>query len=157
MRSHDDYFSDSYERRYRKRRGDSTHIFKAGDKDIKLKSFDGKRDVTKALAFIRQFEVAFVHEKFTEKSKLRHVGMYLTETAENWWLAKILEHSDAKTWTLFKEQFYEQFLPLDFEKDVRKEWDWISQKEEESVSQYVDSFWAVLLRVTPFMKISIHK
>ena len=47
-----------------------------------------------------------------------------------------------------------KFLPPDFEKDVRKEWDWISQKEGESVSHYVDSFWAVLLRVTLFMTIS---
>ena len=90
-----------------------------------------------------------MHEKFTEISKLKHVEMYLTDTAENWWLAKILEHSDAKTWTLFKEKFYEQFLPPDFEKDVRKEWDCISQKEGGSVPRYVDSFWAVLLRVTP--------
>ena len=71
-----------------------------------------------------------------------------------WWRAKILERSDAKTWALFKEQFYEQFLPSDFEKDKQKEWDWVTQKEEEFVSHYVDTFWAVLLKVTPFMTIS---
>ena len=79
--------------------------------------------------------------------------MYLTDTAENWWLAKILERTHARTWREFKNQFYEQFLPPDFEKEVRKEWDWVLQKEGETVHKYVDNFWATLLKVTPFMAI----
>lgn len=35
-----------------------------------------------------------------------------------------------------------------------KEWDWLSQKEGESVTTYVDKFWATLLEVTPFMTIT---
>ena len=121
---------------------------------MKFKSYDGKRDITKALNFIRQFEVAFVHERFTKKSKLQHVGMYLTDTANDWWLARILERTDARTWKNFKAQFYEQFLPPDFNKDVQKEWDWLSQKEGKAITTYVDKFWAILLKLTPFMTIS---
>ena len=107
----------------RKKENSKKQIFKAGDKDIKFQTYNGKRDVTKALSFIRQFEVAFVEEDFREKSKLRHVGMYLKDMASDWWLTKILEGKHAKTWKEFKVQIFEQFLPPDFEKDVRKEWD----------------------------------
>ena len=86
-------------------------IFKAGDKDIKFETFNGKRNITKALSFIRQFDVAFVQEDFTEKSKLRHVGMYLKGMASDWWLTKILEKEQARTWKDFRKQFFKQFLP----------------------------------------------
>ena len=138
----------------RKRSSKKQRTFKAGDKDIKFQTFNGRRNVTKALAFIRQFDVAFVQENFTEKSKLRHVGVYLRNMASDWWLTKILEKRQPRTWKQFKVQFFRQFLPPDFKKDVQKEWDWIHQQEDESVSSYVDEFWATLLKVTPFLYIS---
>ena len=138
----------------RERSSKKQRIFKAGDKDIKFDTYNGKRDVNKALSFIRQFDVAFAEEDFTEKSKLRHVGMYLRKMACDWWLTKILEKKQPRTWKEFRKQFFKQFLPPDFKKDVQMEWDWIHQKESESVSSYVDEFWATLLKVTPFLSIS---
>ena len=44
--------------------------FKAGDKDVKFDSYDGNEFVAKALAFIRQFEVAFSEGNFKERVKL---------------------------------------------------------------------------------------
>ena len=64
--------SSSRERSSRRKR-----TFKGGDKDIKFETYNGKRNIDRALSFIRQFDVAFAEEDFTEKSKLRHVGMYL--------------------------------------------------------------------------------
>ena len=43
----------------RERSSTKQRIFKAGDKDIKFDTYNGKRDVNKALSFIRQFDVAF--------------------------------------------------------------------------------------------------
>ncbi|MCO5553062.1 hypothetical protein L7F22_006583 [Adiantum nelumboides] len=40
--------------------------------------------------------------------------------------------------------------PSDFEQEVKKEWDRLSQLENETVPQYVDKFWDILLKVTPF-------
>ncbi|MCO5595641.1 hypothetical protein L7F22_049686 [Adiantum nelumboides] len=90
---------------------------------------------------------------FKERSKLRHVSMYLKGTASSWWLTQILEGKKPKDWSAFQEAFYSQFLPPDFEQEVRKEWDRLSQWEDESVPQYVDRFWDVLLKVTLFKKI----
>ena len=98
--------------------------------------------------------MAFAEESFTEKSKLRHAGMYLKGMASDWWLTKILEGKKPRSWEHFKSQFFKQFLPRNFEKDVRQEWDWIKQDEGESVSSYMDEFWTTLLKVTPFLKIS---
>ena len=55
--------------------------FKSGDKDVKFENYSGKRDLDKALLFIRQLEVAFANENFKESSKLRHVSMHLKGTA----------------------------------------------------------------------------
>ena len=74
--------------------------------------------------------------------------MYLKDTASNWWLTLILEKRKPQTWEQFKKVFYGQFLPPDFEDDVKKEWDWLSQKENEKVTAYVDKYWATLLKVT---------
>ncbi|MCO5582254.1 hypothetical protein L7F22_036146 [Adiantum nelumboides] len=98
------------------------------------------------------FEVAFAEGNFSEHSKLRHVGMHLKETASSWWLTTILEGRKPKSWEDFKKAFYGQFLPPDFEKEVKKEWDRLSQDENESVSAYVDKYWEILLKVTPFKK-----
>ncbi|MCO5574983.1 hypothetical protein L7F22_028780 [Adiantum nelumboides] len=59
--------------------------FKAGDKDVKFEAYNGRRNNDKALAFIRQFEVAFAEGNFNERSKLRHVSMYLKGTASSWY------------------------------------------------------------------------
>ncbi|MCO5569121.1 hypothetical protein L7F22_022829 [Adiantum nelumboides] len=128
--------------------------FKSGDKDVKFEYYNGKRVISKALTFVRQFEVAFAEGNFSEHSKLRHVGMHLKETASSWWLTTILEGRKPKSWEDFKKAFYGQFLPPDFEKEVKKEWDRLSQDENESVSAYVDKYWEILLKVTPFKKIS---
>lgn len=76
----------------------------------------------KALTLISQFEVAFVLEKFTKKSKLRHVGMQLTDTVSNWWLAGSLWQNMLAYGRLkhFSTLFYEKFFPLDFKEDMRK-------------------------------------
>ncbi|MCO5589436.1 hypothetical protein L7F22_043403 [Adiantum nelumboides] len=136
-----------------KKKHQKKKTFKAGDKDVKFEAYNGRRNNDKALAFIRQFEVAFAEGNFKERSKLRHVSMYLKGTASSWWLTQILEGKKPKDWSVFKEAFYSQFLPPDFEQEVRKEWDRLSQWEDESVPQYVDRFWDVLLEVTPFKKI----
>ena len=94
--------SSTYERSrrlHKEKRPRKAKTFKAGDKDTKFDSYNGRRDESKALAFIRQFEVAFANGHFSEESKIRHVGMYLKDTASNWWLTKILEGTQAKTWT----------------------------------------------------------
>ncbi|MCO5561700.1 hypothetical protein L7F22_015323 [Adiantum nelumboides] len=72
----------SKKKRHRHARKKKT--FKAGDKDIKFEVYNGKRVTNKALAFIRQFEVAFAESHFSERSKLRHVSMYLKDTASDW-------------------------------------------------------------------------
>ncbi|MCO5553102.1 hypothetical protein L7F22_006623 [Adiantum nelumboides] len=131
--------------------------FKSGDKDVKFDSYNGRRDNDKALAFIRQFEVAFAEGNFKERSKLRHVSMYLKGTASSWWLTMILENRKPQDWSAFKKAFYAQFLPPDFEQEVKKEWDRLSQLENETVPQYVDKFWDILLKVTPFKKIEDSK
>ncbi|MCO5602839.1 hypothetical protein L7F22_056978 [Adiantum nelumboides] len=92
--------------------------FKARDKDVKFEYYNGRRVINKALAFIRQFEVAFAKGNFSERSKLRHVSMYLKDTASNWWLTTILKGRKPKDWEDFKKSFYAQFLPPDFETDV---------------------------------------
>lgn len=46
------------------------------------------------------------------------------------------------------------YVTLDFENDVRKEWDWPAQKENEEVTSYMNEFWSTLLKVTTFLKIS---
>ena len=107
---------------------------------MKFDSYNGRRDNDKALAFIRQFEVAFAEGNFTEKSKLRHVSMYLKGTASSWWLTQILESRKPHNWMAFKKAFYAQFLSPDFEQEVKKEWDRLSQLENETVPQYVDKF-----------------
>ncbi|MCO5572304.1 hypothetical protein L7F22_026057 [Adiantum nelumboides] len=127
--------------------------FKSGDKDVKFDSYNGRWDNDKALAFIRQFEVAFVEGNFKERSKLCYVSMYLEGTASSWWLTMILENRKPQDWSAFKRAFYAQFLPPDFEQEVKKEWDRLSQLENEIVPQYVDKFWDILLKVTPFKKI----
>ncbi|MCO5598180.1 hypothetical protein L7F22_052272 [Adiantum nelumboides] len=91
----------SKKRRYRHARKKKT--FKAGDKDIKFEIYNGKRVTNKALAFIRQFEVAFAEGHFSERSKLRHVSMYLKDTASDWWLTLILEKNHPRTWEEFKK------------------------------------------------------
>ncbi|MCO5615152.1 hypothetical protein L7F22_069441 [Adiantum nelumboides] len=64
--------------------------FKSGDKDVKFNSYNGRRDNDKALAFIRQFEVAFAEGNFKERSKLRHVDEGEPLTYKE---AKTCEHS----------------------------------------------------------------
>ncbi|MCO5608069.1 hypothetical protein L7F22_062274 [Adiantum nelumboides] len=83
------------------KRSGSKQTFKSRYKDLKFDNYNGRRDVNKVLSFIRQFEAAFANGNFKEKSKLCHVGMYLKETASNWWLTKILEGTQAKTWKQF--------------------------------------------------------
>ncbi|MCO5577958.1 hypothetical protein L7F22_031795 [Adiantum nelumboides] len=102
----------SKKRRHRHARKKKT--FKARDKDIKFEVYNGKRVTNKALAFIRQFEVAFAEGHFSERSKLRHVSMYLKDTASDWWLTLILEKNHPRTWEEFKKVFYGQFLPSEF-------------------------------------------
>lgn len=92
--------SSSSSSRERSSRGKRT--FKAGDKDIKFETYNSKRNIDGALSFIRQFDVTFAEEDFKEKSKLRHVGMYLKGMASDWWLTKILEGKKPKSWTQFK-------------------------------------------------------
>lgn len=94
-----------------------------GQQGHKVWNYNGKKNIDRALAFVRNFNVAFVEEDFTDKSKLWHVGMYLKGKASDWWLTKILEKKKAKTWTQFKSQIFKKFLPPNFEKDVRQEWD----------------------------------
>ncbi|MCO5573803.1 hypothetical protein L7F22_027577 [Adiantum nelumboides] len=65
----------------------------------------------------------------------------------------ILENRKPQEWSAFKKAFYAQFLPPDFKQEVKKEWDRLSQLENETVLQYVDNFWDILLKVTPFKKI----
>lgn len=112
----------------------------------------------KVLAFIRQFKVAFLDGDFTGKSKLRHVSMYLKDTASDWWISLVLEGQKPRTWKDFKKIFLCQFLESDFETDfeneVKMEWDWLAQDENQKVCKYIAKFWKVLMRVTPFMKIS---
>ena len=122
--------------------------FKAGDKDVKFDSYDGDENVAKALAFIRQFEVAFSEGNFKERSKLRHVSMYLKDMASDWWLTLNLEGKKPKDWEAFKKLFYVQFLPTNFEQDVKKEWDRLAQREHKTVRRYVARFLSVLLKVT---------
>ncbi|MCO5577620.1 hypothetical protein L7F22_031451 [Adiantum nelumboides] len=129
-----------------KKKHQKKKTFNFGDKDVKFEAYNGRQNNDKALAFIRQFEVAFAEGNFKERSKLRHVSMYLKGTASSWWLTQILEGKKPKDWSAFKEAFYSQFVPLDFEQEVRKEWDHLSQWEDESVPQYVDRFWDVLLK-----------
>jgi len=81
------------------------------------------------------------------------VGVYLKDTTSNWRLTLILEKRKPPTWEHFKRVFYAQFLPPDFEDNIKEEWDWLSQKENERVTAYVDKYWATLLKVTPFMRI----
>ncbi|MCO5592255.1 hypothetical protein L7F22_046253 [Adiantum nelumboides] len=131
--------------------------FKAGDKDVKFEAYNGRQNNDKALAFIRQFEVAFAEGNFKERSKLRHVSMYLKGTASSWWLTQILEGKKPKDWSAFKEAFYSQFLPPNFEEEVRKEWDRLSQWEDESVPQYVDRFWDVLLKENSHLKEELNR
>ena len=54
---------------------------------------------------------------------LRHVSMYLKDMASDWWLSLLLEGKKPKTWEAFKQIFYVQFLPTNFERDVKKDWD----------------------------------
>lgn len=77
---------------------------------------------------------------FMEKSKLRYVGTCFMDMASKRWLAQILQCKLARTWKQFKAQFCKQSLPLDFEKDVCEVWDWISKKQGETVTQYVNEF-----------------
>ncbi|MCO5568074.1 hypothetical protein L7F22_021769 [Adiantum nelumboides] len=101
-----------------KKKHQKKKTFKAGDKDVKFEAYNGRRN-NKALAFIRQFEVAFAEGNFKERSKLRHVSMYLKGTASSWWLTQILEGKKPKDWSAFKEAFYSQFLPPDFEQELQ--------------------------------------
>ncbi|MCO5604623.1 hypothetical protein L7F22_058792 [Adiantum nelumboides] len=101
-----------------KKKHQKKKTFKAGEKDVKFEAYNGRRNNDKALAFIRQFEVAFAEGNFKERSKLRHVGMYLKGTASSWWLTQILEGKKPKDWSAFKKAFYSQFLPPDFEQEA---------------------------------------
>ncbi|MCO5577678.1 hypothetical protein L7F22_031509 [Adiantum nelumboides] len=65
----------------------------------------------------------------------------------------IFKNRKFQDWSAFKKAFYAQFLPPDFEQEVKKEWDRLSQLENETVPQYVDKFWGILLKVTLFKKI----
>ncbi|MCO5554914.1 hypothetical protein L7F22_008452 [Adiantum nelumboides] len=57
-----------------RRRSNKLKKFKEGGKSISFLTYDGAFGATdKVLAFIRQFDVAFGDEGFTESSKLRHV------------------------------------------------------------------------------------
>ena len=63
---------------HHKKKHSRQKTFKSGDKDVKFDSYNGRRDNDKALAFIRQFDVAFAEGNFKERSKLRHASMYIT-------------------------------------------------------------------------------
>ena len=49
----------------------------------------------------------------------------------------ILEGKKPKDWEAFKKLFYNQFLPTNFEQDVKKEWDRLAQREHKTVRHYV--------------------
>ena len=72
------------------------------------------------------------------------------------WLTLILEGKKPKDWEAFKQLFYVQFLPTNFEQDV-KERDRLAQREHETVQRYVACFWSVLLKVTPSKRLTMKK
>ncbi|MCO5597915.1 hypothetical protein L7F22_052000 [Adiantum nelumboides] len=75
--------SEGKKKKQHKKKHHKQKSFKSGDKDVKFDSYNGRRNNDKALAFIRQFEVAFAEGNFKERSKLRHVSMYLKGPASS--------------------------------------------------------------------------
>ena len=59
--------------------------FREGGKNITFFSYDGSYGQTnKVLAFVQQFDAAFSGGHFMERSKLRHVAMYIQKSAQQW-------------------------------------------------------------------------
>lgn len=79
------------------------------------------------------------------------------DTTNDWWISLVLERKKSQTWEAFKKVFFRQFLDSDFEDDVKMEWNWLTPKEKQNLHKYIAKFWKILMRVTPFMKISEEK
>ncbi|MCO5572892.1 hypothetical protein L7F22_026653 [Adiantum nelumboides] len=82
-----------------KKKHQKKKTFKAGDKDVKFEAYNGRRNNDKALAFIRQFEVAFAEGNFKERSKLRHLLPFPLAILKTWFdLSARLSLADKGSW-----------------------------------------------------------
>ena len=112
--------------------------FREGGKNVTFMTYDGAYAATdKILAFIQQFDAAFGGEEFDERSKLRHVAMYLQKSARQWWASLRITRQSPKTWTECRKAIMTQFLTEHAEDDVMAEWRSLHLEKGESITKYM--------------------
>ena len=73
--------------------------------------YNGLYEATdKVVAFIQQFDAAFMFEDYMESSKIRMVEMHLTKTAREWWMNLKSQGSHPKTWKFCCSAIWNHFL-----------------------------------------------
>lgn len=97
--------------------------FKLSKKSVKFEAFYGKRDTEKALAFLKQCDVAVGGENVSEISNNRMVCMHLNDASNNWSLMMVMKGKEMKALAEFNILFSKKFLPYISEISIQKEWD----------------------------------
>ena len=97
--------------------------FRMKDKPLKFQSYDGLHGSTdKLVHFIRQFDIAFAIQDYTESTKMHIVEMHLAKTACNWWMDLKNEYLQPKTWELCRVAIWKHFLTKQERAGVTSAW-----------------------------------
>ena len=106
--------------------------------------------MTKALVSFVNLKLLLCMRRFIEKSKLMHIGMYHTDMAENWWLAKILDKPMPRHGQSSRSNSMNNSFLLTLRRMYEKNGIGFPKKK----GSLFDNFWVVFLKVTLFMTIS---
>ena len=85
--------------------------------DNRLRQFNG--NPTEAIGWLEEFDCYASSNNWDDTKRRSKIGTFCTGTAKDWYALEI--HGSQKDWNDIKKSFYEQFLPVDFERHMKME------------------------------------
>ena len=71
-----------------------------------------------------------------------------------WWNIIRKSHKRPRTWKKFQRMVNKYFLPSQYKEKTRQAWDTFQFQEQETITQYTDRFWYILLTLQNVEKVS---
>ena len=128
--------------------------FRMKDKPLKFHKYDGSKGSTdKVVHFIRQFDIAFAIQDYTESTRMQIVEMHLTKSARNWWMDLKNKDLQLKTWKLCRIAIWKHFLTKQERAEVTSAWLRFRRLKGESDKDFKQRFKPVYVQCRMFARL----
>lgn len=115
--------------------------------------YDGRKDARMLLSWLSSLDDYFQDEHFSERDMIKCATNQMTDRATLWWNVIRKSRKRPKTWKKFQRMVKKYFLPSQYKEKARHAWDVLQIRERETVTQYTDRFWQILLSLQNVEKV----